>query len=283
MMNELNRKVPRRICFSAKMVKKFQTRRSIVLTIAAATCIWLPYLFRKDNLSNFYSSSPHPTEFVAYIPSNFEEEWFAKREEYQKKPESACDDFKQRSEDIALWLSPQNSLAKEENVGALVRPERVMSKFLFRQTNKMYIRRIEPLVGQFRHPYALQACKPSRAKPVGIQDRSYISFVGLHDQYDLNSLFPGKKHLFDLGTAEFPTSLGFLVPKFASHGIVFDHIWAWEAKNMTHYWDLVPPELERKMHFYHHPVSSEVQSPAHPLQIIKAEVKPGDYVVRLLM
>jgi hypothetical protein len=60
--------------------------------------------------------------------------------------------------------------------------------------------------------------------PLPIQDRGYILLHGLTPQ-QFKRLYPGKKYLLDLGTADFTSSLGWFTEQYGSWGVKFDEIW----------------------------------------------------------
>eukprot|EP00889_Picochlorum_renovo_P001305 jgi/Picre1/28335/NNA_003741.t1 len=153
----------------------------------------------------------------------------------------------------------------------------IFSQLVFEDKNGNEHRKIiEPLIGHFRHPFALPNCKPE-GNAVQTQDRSYIAFGGACRVDD--SIYPGKRYLFDLGTAAFSTSLQYFISRYSGLGIEFDSIWAWEAEQMPNYWDSVPHDVQGKLHFYNQAISSDLTSPSHPLKILKTVYQPGDFVV----
>ena len=68
----------------------------------------------------------------------------------------------------------------------------------------------------------------SRAQQVDVQDRAYIMAAPIPASDFLN-MYPGRKYLFDLGTASYPTSMAWLTQRYEKFGLHFDEIWAWEA------------------------------------------------------
>jgi hypothetical protein len=253
--------------------------RRLVLLAMALSLIALPTIFFKatfrDQIKVICSTGEvQRAEFIRYIPSRLEEAWFTKRSLYDSDPSKICDDLDANVEDLKSWLSYTTSSTNNSASNS------TMSKFIFKaEDGNEYIRLIEPLVGHFRHPFGLSDCKPRMVDPVDVQDRSYIAFAG-GQQLD-RAKFPNKKYLFDLGTADFETSIGYMISKFSEVGIHFDRIWAWEAGTRTNYWDSVPENVQGTLHFYNYPISPNVKSLSHPLQILKNIYQEGDYVVRV--
>lgn len=224
------------------------------------------------HLAPHYVRSGDQLQFIHYVPSALEEAWYEKRSTYDSDPSKICEDLQAYEKDLKSWIA-YTSNATESKI-----PDGIFSKAVFKTSGqKEYTRLIEPLVGHFRHPFALPHCKPEGIDAVDVQDRSYIAFAG--NERLKQSVFPGKRYLFDMGTATFGTSLGYIISKFSQFDVQFDRIWAWEANAMSKYWESVPDTVQGKLHFYNYPISSSVTSPSHPLQILKQQYQVGDYVV----
>ncbi|KAI8107450.1 hypothetical protein M9435_002479 [Picochlorum sp. BPE23] len=219
--------------------------------------------------------------FINYTPSILEEAWYRNKGLYIDNASRICSDLDTHAQELASWVSFNTNHLKnntyDEKLWSGV--DDVFSKFVYEKSNgETFTRIIEPLVGHFRHPYALPHCKPMNAEAVNVQDRSYVAFGGLKP-LDNDVFFSGKHYLFDLGTADFPTSLGYLIATYAKIGVEFDRIWAWESTPRPKYWDSVPSEVQGKLHFYNKGISSDIDAQSHPLQILSKFYQPGDYVV----
>lgn len=221
-------------------------------------------------------------KFIEYIPSTLEQKWFDDRHVFESDPSTICQALEEQADALSLWVSITSNASKSNT---LYRPDNttkddVFSKVVYmsQQTHMKHVRVIEPLVGHLRHPYALPHCKPARVDAVHVQDRSYIAFAGI-DSWEPH-LYPGNKYLFDLGTADYETSLAYIIAQYEDLGIDFDRIWAWEVDKKPTYWDTVSELVQGKLHFYNKPVSSDVKSPSHPLQILKSIYRAGDFAVR---
>ncbi|GAB4817211.1 hypothetical protein N2152v2_004257 [Parachlorella kessleri] len=142
-----------------------------------------------------------------------------------------------------------------------------------------YTAYIEPLVGHYRHPYAIPACKPPGVPQAGIESRDYVLFGGLSKE-QFSKAYPGKKYLFDLGTAAFKTSIPWFQQRLREYGHEFEEIWAWEVKiqEPKKYWGAVPEKVVDTLHFYNVPVGSKNDSASNPLNIIRKRYRPGDYI-----
>lgn len=221
-------------------------------------------------------------KFVEYVPSVLEQRWFQDRNAFEADPSKICQSLNEQADALSLWVSitsnasPHSHLFRPDNATK----DEIFSKLVYisPQTNKKHVRVIEPLVGHLRHPFALPLCKPDKVDAVDVQDRSYIAFAGLSSWEP--HLYPGKRYLFDLGTADFKTSLQYILAQYEDLGIQFDRIWAWEVIPKPTYWETVTDSVQGKLHFYNQPVSSDVKSPAHPLQILKSIYQAGDFAVR---
>lgn len=209
-------------------------------------------------------------EFVEYIPSDLELKWWEQREAYASDPSRICEDLEMYSTYLFSWINSTGRRGTSQ--------DGVFSHLLYRKGDgEEYRRVIEPIVGHFRHPFGLEHCKPSSAPAVDVQDRSYIAFGGLDDLDQ--AVYPGKKYLFDLGTADFASSLSYLISTYDKINISFDRIWAWEAQSRPQYWQAVPSDVQGRLHFYNQGISADVHSSSHPLQILESIYMPGDYVV----
>ena len=214
-------------------------------------------------------------KFVQYRPSKLEQDWYDKKQEYDLHPSEICKDLAHHTEEMRSWIS---FLDHDQGDNSDV-DDGVFSRLVFEDNNgNEYTKIIEPLVGHFRHPYGLPHCKPE-GNAVQAQDRSYIAFGGAR-KVD-SSFFPGKRYLFDLGTAKFNSSLRYLISRYSELGIEFDSIWAWEAKPLSNYWKSVPHNVQGNLHFYNQAITSDLNSASHPLQILKRIYKHGDFVVCL--
>jgi hypothetical protein len=165
-------------------------------------------------------------KFINYIPSSWEKTWYENRAQFAAEDLAVCEALKRDRGKAEKWVS-----ALAEGKEEPYQDSDVFSKFVYQDTctGRGYVQYIEPFVGNFRHPYAIPDCMPAGPEPVAIEDRSYILTVGMNNS-DFHTLYPGKKYFFDMGTATYPTSLGWFVPHFAQKGIAFDEIWAWEKK-----------------------------------------------------
>lgn len=173
-------------------------------------------------------------EFVKYLPSKWEKSWYDGRAQFVGYDLVVCEVFQQEGDNADKWISAIRNGEQES-----YQDPSIFSRFVYQDscTGQQYLSSIEPLVGNFRHPYAIPDCKPPEAEVVHIEDRNYILTVGMNSS-EFHALYPGKKYFFDMGTAMYPTSLGWFVPHFAEKGILFDEIWAWEKKKFDpeEYW-----------------------------------------------
>ena len=246
---------------------------AIALSLIALPVIFFDTTFRDQLKITCSTRETRRAEFIRYEPSALEEAWYTKRNLYDSDPSKICDDLDANVGDLKSWLGFTVNSSNDSASNSM------MSKFIFEtEDGKEYVRLIEPLVGHFRHPFALSDCKPRTVDSVDVQDRSYIAFAG-GQQLD-PARFPNRKYLFDLGTAEFGTSIGYMISTFSKIGIHFDRIWAWEAGARTNYWESVPDSVQGMLHFYNYPISPNVRSLSHPLQILKNIYQEGDYIVR---
>jgi hypothetical protein len=217
----------------------FDKNRSLVPFIVLAVLMLCIILFNNpEQLQSMQQWSPinlRPTppsclprrEFVKYLPSKWEKAWYDGRAQFASYDLAVCEVFEKEGSNAEKWISSVRNGEEE----AKYQDPSIFSKFVYRDscTDQEHLSFIEPLVGNFRHPYAIPECKPPGTEIVDIEDRNYILTIGMNTS-DFRTLYPGKKYFFDMGTAMYPTSLGWFVPHFAQKGVIFDEIWAWEEK-----------------------------------------------------
>lgn len=64
----------------------------------------------------------------------------------------------------------------------------------------------------------------SATPPAPLQDRNYLLLHGVTQQ-QFRRAYPGRRLLFDLGTAQFDSGLRWFVEQFEARGVSFDEIW----------------------------------------------------------
>jgi hypothetical protein len=219
--------------------------------------------------------------FTRYVPSKWENEWYAMRDDFANNDTAVCAAFQKYKAQAMKWLDTikSNNISKT----SYDLDPTVFSHFEFKEscTGNHHSIWIEPLVGNFRHPHAIPWCKP-QADDVTVQaeNRDYLLLPGI-GQFEFQHAFFGRKLLFDLGTSSFPTGLGWFMEHYKAHGIIFDEIWAWELRPMPakEYWDLVPKEIQPKLHFYNTGVNTDIFDQNSPVHILEKVYKQGDYLV----
>mmetsp|Transcript_67191 Transcript_67191/g.108219 ORF Transcript_67191/g.108219 Transcript_67191/m.108219 type:complete len:406 (-) Transcript_67191:286-1503(-) len=95
---------------------------------------------------------------------------------------------------------------------------------------------------------------------------------------------PSKHLFFDAGGSHFSDALSFFTSTYQQRGIVFDRIYAWEAKNQTYenYWIDVPAEVrqfwEPRVTFYNGvPVTAETGDQNNPVERVYELCSPDDF------
>ncbi|KAL4514649.1 hypothetical protein Ndes2437B_g01026 [Nannochloris sp. 'desiccata'] len=219
-------------------------------------------------------------EVISYIPSLWEMDWRMHIKEYQKDP---CKKMLQRLDversaeflaSLTNWrLSSQPLLSVEDFI-----PHDIFSYFLVQKNQKLLKIAIEPLVGYFRHPYAISQCTPQGQNTVHVLDLSYLVFRGMSlDAF--NALYPGRKYLIDLGINGPNRSLLWFQERYNKMGIEFDEVWGWEKRELDpqSFWRYVPSSIYSKLHFMNVAVDLNFDE-RHPLEVIRNLYKDGDYV-----
>lgn len=218
-------------------------------------------------------------EHSKYVPHEIELAWLDKA----RDPEvDTCEHHRAHPEEAEAnlkWMNAVQSLSNFKDDEELMDTpdESNLSKFVFyrsykRGTNRTTVQWtewIEPLVGITRHPFSL--CHPLN---VSIPKNLIASIFNIDylllqpdgkESVASRGRHGGKNFLFDLGTNYFRTGLGALLCKYSMAGVEFDEIYAWEAGavNRQLYWDNVPKELHRRLHFYNVPVSADPMKPGN--------------------
>merc|ERR550525_695826 len=117
---------------------------------------------------------------------------------------------------------------------------------------------IEPLAGVLRDPRF--PCRGTGANLV-----FSIEWLVMADR----SILPpgGKKLFFDAGGTRFADAMRFFASHYESRGILFDHIYVWEANRVRDYWQGVMPDIraqwEPRVTFYNGVPVSPVQGHEH--------------------
>lgn len=217
---------------------------------------------------------------LRYVPSKWEKDWRENIVLYQSDPCVPMLETKgaQQAASFLRRLKNQNIfLGDYHDMNDF--PDPIFSYFVI-QIGKEEIKvAIEPLVGFFRHPYAIVECVPEGESQVDGLDLSYIIFRGMSiDQF--NYMYPGRKFLFDLGINGPNRSLEWLYDEYRKFGIELDEIWGWEKRTLepNEFWTDVPETVYPKLHFMNIPVTENPSDRSHPFQVIKEIYRPGDYI-----
>lgn len=216
-------------------------------------------------------------QFLEYVSSAWEEEWRRNILTYQEAPcthmvSKKGADF---SETFLTFVKRIKEYNTSEN--SYSQPNKAVSYFVYRMGSTEVKVVIEPLVGFFRHPYAL--CPPAGKAKVSVLDPSYIIFRGMPIEL-FRSIYPGRKYLLDLGINGPDRSLAWFDRAYHASGIDFDEIWAWDVRQFdpTMFWNNVPESIYSKIHLINVGVGDNVTHVGHPFQIIKSIFQKGDYV-----
>lgn len=96
----------------------------------------------------------------------------------------------------------------------------------------------------------------------------------------------GEKYFFDLGSTYYDAGLGgasdsfkWFKETYEARGVVFDHVYAWEPKNLPGYWSHVPDDMYLKLHFYNMFATADLGAMSNPLTHVLKRCKKEDFVV----
>jgi len=137
---------------------------------------------------------------------------------------------------------------------------------------------IEPLAGILRDPNFICA---------GMEDalKFSVNWLVLADQNVKRFRPDSKRFLFDAGGSRFTDAMHFFVRKYQERGIVFDHIYVWEAtrQGIEDYWRDVPDDIrefwEKRLTFYNGvPVTADEHDMVNnPVNLIHRHCLPKDF------
>ena len=264
------------------MCKKTTSR--VCFFLAAAATFWAILMSIANRLLWNNSTSTFKSvvnrkdlyfEFTEYVSSAWEDEWRQHILTYQEAPCTYLTSDK--GADFSETLLTCVKRIKENDTILYKHTDDVVSYFVYRMGWTEVKVFIEPLVGFFRHQYAL--CVPQGKIQVPGLDLSYMIFRGMPLTV-FKSMYPGRKYLFDLGINCPNRSLEWFDRFYHENGIDFDEIWGWDLQPFDPivFWKYVPRSIYPKLHLINVPVGEDFTHDDHPFQIIKRIVQKGDYV-----
>lgn len=257
-----------------------------------------------------------PYEFfkLVYVPSQLESTWAQNLKEWQDK---ACrtlatqhyNEFQQLIDAVQAQTDAASSSSTNRHAAMSayarrlqeIKPLLSRTEYVDQQTGELvHTVYIEPLAGLLRDPRPV--CWDSKwpgstempVKTLQPAEKDIQSKLLLLDPSAVEvwrsqrGSLPAKAVLFDIGAtvwgdpthpADMP-GLRWLVPTYAAIGVEFDHIYCWEAKPVTPlFWDGMPVEVRKAVHFYNMPASAEPGHVDNPWTTLQAAVTSADYVV----
>lgn len=225
------------------------------------------------------STKHSAVRFVTYLSSGWEEEWRQHIRMFQPDPCRYLLDSAALSDAFlhSVESTKKDTYRRHETPGSLFRPQEILSHFVYDIGSMKVKVVIEPLIGFFRHPYAL--CVPPGRLKVSVLNVSHIIFRGM--PLDLfRIMYPGRIYLFDLGINGPNRSLAWFDRVYRENGIEFDEIWGWDVRQFQphDFWRHVPETIYSKLHLMNVRVSEDFTHESHPFQIIKRIFQKGDYI-----
>jgi len=197
-----------------------------------------------------------------YHPSKLERDFHAHAKDWTKHTDKLC-------RHLAWQEWDRENLAGEPIAG------RMFSR-LCRKGHPMQV--IEPLAGILRDPNFLCA---------GMNDalKFSVNWLVLADANVKRFHRGSKRFLFDAGGSRFNDAMHFFLRKYKERGIVFDHIYVWEAtrQNVGDYWQDVPEDVRAfwkpRLTFYNGvPVTADKSdSVNNPVTRIHRNCSPKDF------
>jgi hypothetical protein len=174
-------------------------------------------------------------------------------------------------DDVATWIRESRN-PKDANV---------FSSFTHHtHSNSSFI---EPLAFLLRHP--LSFCNERKEWRPVTRSKDWLVLAEKQMLHSHNSTDIQKKILIDAGASYYDSGFGgastkWFVDEYRSRGIVFDAIYAWEAKkmDMERYWKQVPADVHKTMHLFNRPASID-STLNNPLARLVSECRVEDFCV----
>ena len=142
---------------------------------------------------------------------------------------------------------------------------------------------IEPLVGFLRHPQAHCVSVGRHGYWTLIRDKNYLVPSWRQEVWPRGRT---STFLFDLGASLYHKGIGgastsWFVDEYRARGIVFDRIFAWEAKPHADVdiYAPVPFSVADRMSYYNVPVDAREGARHNPWRTLRAMTTPEDFVV----
>lgn len=231
----------------------------------------LQWCWKNDYCTEPFSLSPRREhciwEYKGYHPSALEQSWIQNIANWSHDP---CKAVAAQQQEIDSWVNASHANSSNDSV---------FSWFTYRNTctQEHLAIWIEPLAGPGRHPYICQTIYPY------VMDKSYLYI----DQAEAHLLYPRSRvYYFDLGASLWNSGSGgasqsWIYEYYKDRGIVFDHIFAWEAETIDPQlvWEQIPPEVRQKYHWFNVRAVPDVPGPENPLEMLKSIATPDDFVV----
>lgn len=262
--------------------------RQATLLIASILALWLVFFPRQYSAGStpvvsfsLGGGGDHDVRFIEYVSSAWEQEWKDNVQLYQKNPCGPLLDAQGAAKSDAFLTLVQHFRKQPHHLADAISSNSfdVLSHFVYSVDSRKFQVAIEPLVGYYRHPYAVPACTPVEKETVDVLDLSYILFHGM-PLIDFHAIYPGRIYLFDLGINGPNRSIAWFDRYYREYGITFDQIWGWDSKHFepTEFWRNVPKTMHSKFHLINTKVDHDITSSSHPYQIIKRIYRKGDYI-----
>lgn len=242
-----------------------------------------------------------PGTFLRYEPSALESEWLAGGDVWAADVCGKLAEPAQRASAQA-WLDAARATqgdasAPLQSGGAM---KRVLSHLVFAGDTAGSEARVavHPLAGLMRDPRPV--CPQLNLEPLGatwIVTTAHLVLDPLAFALARKAVAAAPERraiLIDAGSTAWRTpppqgaapgdpivGLEWLVNAYASRGVTFDDIFAWEAtqKPASTYFAGMPPAIVAATHFYNVPVDAERNSAHNPIELLKSVSTPADFVV----
>lgn len=211
--------------------------------------------------------------------------------------EKGCKKVKEDEDKIRKLLQHYSEWRKQARNGSPLNEswpdEGIMSYFETKEicsdsTTQTMKTPIEPLIGFLRHPaYHCLKSVPDFAN-VDIVDKNYMFMMNREQivpRAKRNNVVT-RNYMFDLGASLYTTGAGgasqqWFVDTYHERGIDFDRIFAWEATKHepTKIFADYPGDVAGKISYYNVPCPTDVNDTMSPIRMIKALVRPDDFLV----
>lgn len=243
------------------------------------------------------TSSPSHNVTVVYKPSAWEQHWAVNIELFQLDICANLFDeasFVKMQSLLDLMDGTEHVLLQSDPVRPVSAAKQLMDNHSDLLSEVQFVDRsnggvvasykVEPLVGFLRDPRPL--CMQSGSNGFVPAHKDLQRRFVLHDAAAIQKHSrSGRAFMFDIGASKWNDDFGglglrYFLQSYGNLGMTFDHVYAWEARDVTpDYWIGMPVEVRGRVHLYNMPASAVEDDVDNPWSVVLSMTEPEDYVV----